>query len=223
MPAPTITTWRPPPAATGASTGSSRTAQAFSSGCLEIGSIAREVTVFTAPSPAARCSAPQWNGAKHTPRGTFSLTRSRSTADPRRERTRTCSGSPTASSGCTSTNGCGSALSSDGDLPVRVIVCHCCATRPVVSVSGKSGETGSAGAVCGVGARRARPSSVAKRRDAYSRSVPGWSDDGHGHWIGPSRRSRVCEMPVWSHSRPSVVWTYSAWTAAAVRHGKASR
>ena len=56
-----------------------------------------------------------------------------------------------ASSGCSSTNGSGSAASSAADLPVRVIVCHCPATRPVVSTSGKSASGASAGSACGVG------------------------------------------------------------------------
>ena len=224
IPAPTITSRRPPLGRAAARIGSTRTAQAFSSGCSEVGSTAREVTVLSAPAPASRCSAPQWKGAKATPGGTASEMRTRRVAEPRRERTRTFSPSVKlpASSGCSSRYGCGSASSSEGDLPVRVIVCHCWATRPVVSVSGKSGVTSSAGAVWGVGARRARPSGVAKRRAPYRRSVPGWSALGHGHWSGPCFR-RVCEIPLWSHSRPSVSCTYSACTAAAVRHGNASR
>ena len=97
--------------------------------------------------------------------------------------------------------------SSDGDLPVRVIVCHCCATRPVVSTSGKSGVTASAGA--GVRRRRepraavGRGEAARRRTAARCRGCVGRSGTATGS--APSRRSRACEMPVWSHSRPSVV------------------
>ena len=62
--------------------------------------------------------------------------------------------------GGSSSDGAPAAARSAGDLPVRVIVCHWSATRPVVSSSGWSRVGASAGAACGVGAKRARPSGV---------------------------------------------------------------
>ena len=63
------------------------------------------------------------------------MTRTRSCASPRRERTHATAPSVTparsASVGCISQNGSGSASSNAGDFPVLVIVCHWPASRPV--------------------------------------------------------------------------------------------
>ena len=177
-----------------APTGSTRTAQAFSSGCVETGSTSREVTSLSAPAPGGeRAARPSGTGRTRRRAAACRSTRSaqhRRRRGARRTRTRSPSAHATraASAGCSSTNGSGSAASSAGDLPVRVIVCHWLATRPVVSTSGKSASGGSAGSPCGAGASRARPS---RRGEAAVGVQPLGarvaSPARHGHWSGPSR------------------------------------
>ncbi|EDT00490.1 hypothetical protein BamIOP4010DRAFT_5998 [Burkholderia ambifaria IOP40-10] len=108
------------------STRVSATAQYFSSGCCDSGSIASFVTALmhrSSPYTSFQCI-----GAKQLPRCTRSVTTAGSTARPRAERISTLSfvamPSASASSGCSSTNGRGLSLFSIGTLPVFVIVCH---------------------------------------------------------------------------------------------------
>ena len=207
IPAPTITTWRPPRAATGRrATGSTRTAHAFSSGCLEIGSIAREVTAFSAPAPGVEVQrAPverrERDAARHgrrSPAARSTAARAASARAPGRRRA-----APTASSGCSSTNGSGSALEQRRRLAGarhRVPLVRDAAGRQ------HEREVG-VGRIGRLGVRRRREARAAVGgREAPRRVEPlgarGDSARGHGHCIGPSRRSRACERPVWSHSRP---------------------
>ncbi|CAG7401799.1 hypothetical protein PICSAR71_04345 [Mycobacterium avium subsp. paratuberculosis] len=114
------------------------TAHALNSGWFEIGSTASLVTaLIDRYSPKASF---QWNGAKQLPGRTRSLTTAGSTARPRREAisTRSCSPMPSraASSGWISTNGPGLSLLSLATLPVLVMVCHWCGSRPVFNRNG---------------------------------------------------------------------------------------
>ncbi|VWC28976.1 hypothetical protein BLA24064_06231 [Burkholderia latens] len=102
------------------------TAQYFSSGCCDSGSIASFVTALmhrSSPYTSFQCI-----GAKQVPRRTRSVTTAGSTARPRAERISTLSfvamPSALASSGCSSTNGRGLSLFRIPTLPVFVIVCH---------------------------------------------------------------------------------------------------
>ena len=109
-----------------ATTGSTRTAANFNSGCFERGSTASLAEALETPLLVQRD--PQWNGANTDPARIASVTLAGASKLPRLEVTRTGwrsrTPSPVASAGLISRNGSRSDFINLAERPVRVIVCH---------------------------------------------------------------------------------------------------
>ena len=162
-----------------------RTAHTLNSGSSEIGSTASLVSALMVRS--APCSSFQWKGAKQLPGRTRSVTAADISAMPRRDVSSTRLPSVTskavAPSGCISTNGPLLSLLSVATLPVLVMVCHWCCTRPVFGTTGNSSSGSSWASMCGRGWKTARPDGVGNA----NRGV--WPDPSTKRsWLTPSLR-----------------------------------
>src|SRR5918994_465689 len=120
--------------------------------------------------------------------------------DPRRDVTRTIS--PSARARRSASEGETSIDSPRRSGEVYPLVCtpvlYESSLLPVVSRSGNSSVSSSTGGSNGVtlnGAAGPRSSGSSSPSLAWRNFVPGWSSDGHGHWIPPSASRRFHDMP----------------------------
>ena len=183
----------------------SETAHILNAGWKENGSTASYVTALTLRYSPYRSF--QWNGAKQPPGqhpvghhgGQHGAAATRGHLD---EVAVGDARARAASSGWISTNGPGSSLVSLATLPVLVIVCHWCCSRPVLSMNGKSSSGSSAAGTCGARMERRATVRRGERQPRHMTVVAvtiGWLHpvvEVADRVASPGRRARSATAPV---------------------------